>query len=98
MFLNMHEFGMNVQEAAEAANFWSFQFRNSFGDHQAVPGRILVNAETPPWVIDELEDRGYDVETRDRTSGPLMGIEIDHERGTLRGGASHYGDDYGIGW
>jgi gamma-glutamyltranspeptidase/glutathione hydrolase len=52
MFLNMHEFGMNVQEAAEAANFWSFQFRNSFGDHQAVPGRILVNAETPPWVID----------------------------------------------
>jgi hypothetical protein len=38
------------------------------------------------------------VETRDRTSGPLMGIEIDHERGTLRGGASHYGDDYGIGW
>ncbi|HEY5647193.1 MAG TPA: gamma-glutamyltransferase [Pseudomonadales bacterium] len=98
MFLNMHHFGMDVQQAAEAANFWSYQFRNSFDDHRAMPGRILVNAATPPWVIAELEGRGYDVETGERTSGPLMGIEIDHERGTFQGGASNYGDDYGIAW
>ena len=98
MLLNMHHHGMDVQEATEAANFWSFQFRNSFDDHRAAPGRILLNSATPPWVIDELEERGYDVVTRERTSGPLMGIEIDHERGTFRGGASNHGDDYGLAW
>lgn len=98
MLLNMHHHGMTVQEAAEAANFWSFQFRNSFGDHRAVPGRILLNSETPAWVVEELEERGYDVVTRDRTSGPLMGIEIDHDRGIFMGGASNHGDDYGLAW
>jgi gamma-glutamyltranspeptidase/glutathione hydrolase len=98
MLLNMHHHGMDVQAAVEAANFWSFQFRNSFDDHRAAPGRILLNSATPPWVIEELQERGYDVTTRDRTSGPLMGIEIDHERGTFRGGASNHGDDYGLAW
>ena len=98
MLLNMHHQGMNVQQATEAANFWSYQFRNSFDDHRALPGEILVRDDTPPWVKAELEDRGYKVKTRDRTSGPLMGIEIDHDRGTFRGGASNYGDDYGLAW
>lgn len=98
MLLNMRHHGMNVQQAAEAANFWSYQFRNSFDDHRALPGEILVRDDTPPWVKAELEDRGYKVKTRDRTSGPLMGIEIDHDRGTFRGGASNYGDDYGLAW
>ncbi|MCH2098309.1 MAG: gamma-glutamyltransferase, partial [Pseudomonadales bacterium] len=98
MLLNMHHHGMNVQEASEAANFWSFQFRNSFDDHRAVPGRILLNSETPRWVVEELEERGYDAITRDRTSGPLMGIEIDHVRGIFMGGASNHGDAYGLAW
>ncbi|HSG89723.1 MAG TPA: gamma-glutamyltransferase [Pseudomonadales bacterium] len=97
-FLNMAEFGMNVQEAAEAANVTSFQLRDSFGDHRAMPGRLLVNDATPPWVIDDLKARGYDVSTRARTSGPITAIEIDREHGTLQGGASNYGDDYGIAW
>ncbi len=98
MLLNMRHHGMNVQQAAEAANFWSYQFRNSFDDHRAMPGQILVRDDMPPWVISELQDRGYEVRTRHSTSGPLMGIEIDHERGTFRGGASNHGDDYGIAW
>lgn len=98
MLLNMMHFDMNVQQAAEAANFWSFQFRNSFDDHRALPGEILLRDDVSPWVVSDLEGRGYKVKTRDRTSGPLMGIEIDHERGTFRGGASNHGDDYGIAW
>ena len=98
MLLNMYHHGMNVQQAAEAANFWSYQFRNSFDDHRALPAEILVRSDTPPWVKAELEDRGYKVKTHERTSGPLMGIEIDHDRGTFSGGASNYGDDYGLAW
>ncbi|MFW6093182.1 MAG: gamma-glutamyltransferase family protein [Pseudomonadota bacterium] len=97
-FLNVVEFGMNVQEAAEAANFWSYQLRNSFADHRAQPGRILLNEATPPWVRDELAAMGYDAEYRKRTSGPITAIYVDHEEGVLQGGASDFGEDYGVAW
>ena len=97
-FLAMVDFGMNVQEAAEAPHFWSYQLRNSFGDHRAQPGRVLINSATPPWVQQELKNRGYSVETRPRTSGPINAIYFDQEQGTFQGGSSHFGEDYGIGW
>ena len=97
-FLNVVEFGMNVQEAVEAANFNSYQLRDSFGDHGSQPGRIVINEATPPWVREQLETMGYDVWARDRTSGPITAIWFDREHGTLWGGASDYGDDYGIAW
>jgi gamma-glutamyltranspeptidase/glutathione hydrolase len=97
-FLNVVEFGMNVQEAAEAANFNSFQMKSSFGAHEAKPGRIVMNARTPPWVRDELRRMGYDPAFEERTSGPITAIQIDAEHGTMWGAASNHGDDYGIGW
>lgn len=97
-FLNVVEFGMNVQEAAEAANFWSAQMRNSFGDHRAIPGGLTVNAHIPAWVRDDLERRGYSLEVRDRTSGPITAIYFDRVHGTFWGAASDYGEDYGIAW
>jgi gamma-glutamyltranspeptidase/glutathione hydrolase len=97
-FLNVVEFGMNVQEAVEAANINSYQMRSSFGDHASEPGRILVQDATPPWVIAELRRMGYDVETDDRTSGPINAIFFDRVHGTFWGGSSHHGDDYGIAW
>ena len=39
-FLNVVEFGMTVQEAAEAPNINSYQMRSSFGDHESEPGRL----------------------------------------------------------
>jgi gamma-glutamyltranspeptidase/glutathione hydrolase len=97
-FINVVDFGMNVQEAAEAANITSFQMHDSFGNHEIAPGRIMVNAETPEWTIAELKRRGYKVETRDRTSGPINAIWFDHEHGTFWGGSSDHGEDYGIAW
>jgi len=97
-FLNVVEFGMNVQEAAEAANFNSFQMHASFGAHEAKPGRILLSTKTPPWVRDELGRMGYQMTFEERTSGPITAIEIDARHGTLWGAASNHGDDYGIGW
>ena len=97
-FLNVVEFGMNVQEAVEAANFNSYQLRDSFDDHGSQPGRIIINEVTPPWVREQLQAMGYDVSARDRTSGPITAIWFDREHGTLWGGASDYGDDYGIAW
>ncbi|MFQ5630883.1 MAG: gamma-glutamyltransferase family protein, partial [bacterium] len=49
-FLNIVEFGMNVQEACEAANINSYQMQSSFGDHNARPGRLTLNEQTPDYV------------------------------------------------
>lgn len=97
-FLNVVEFDMNVQEAAEAANITSYQMQSSFGDHASEPGRIVVRDDVPQWVQDDLTDMGYDVETDERTSGPINAIWFDREHGTLWGASSDFGEDYGIAW
>jgi len=97
-FLNVLEFGMNVQEAAEAANFNSFQLRDSFGDHESIPGRLLLNEAVPSWVRSELRSMGYALTFRGRTSGPINAIYFDREHGSFWGGSSHHGEDYGIAW
>jgi gamma-glutamyltranspeptidase/glutathione hydrolase len=97
-FLNVVEFGMDVQQAVEAANLNSYQMQSSFGDHQAQPGRIEVRDDTPPWVLAELRRMGYRVETLPKTSGPITAILFDREHGSMWGGASDFGDDYGIAW
>jgi gamma-glutamyltranspeptidase/glutathione hydrolase len=97
-FLNIVEFGMTVQEATEAANINSFQMRASFGEHLTEPGRLLLQERTPPWVRDELRRMGYTLVFDERTSGPINAIFFDREHGTLWGGSSNHGEDYGIGW
>ncbi len=97
-FLNVVEFDMNVQQAAEAANINSYQMQSSFGAHTAEPGRMVVRSDVPDWVQNELRKLGYAVETWDRTSGPITAIGFDREHGTMWGGASDYGEDYGIAW
>jgi gamma-glutamyltranspeptidase/glutathione hydrolase len=97
-FLNMVEFGMTVQEATEAANITSYQLRDSFGMHQSFPGRLTVNTATPAWVRKELTLRGYALEFEERSSGPINAIFVDQSHGSLWGGSSNHGEDYGIGW
>ena len=97
-FLNMVEFDMNVQEAVEAANMNTFQLRGSFGEHKNSPGRMLIHETTPPWTRKKLREMKYDLQVRDRTSGPINAIYFDWEKGSMWGGSSNYGEDYGIGW
>ena len=97
-FLDVVEFGMTPQQATEAANFNTFQVRKWLGDRESVPGRILLNEETPSWVRAELRRMGYDETFEDRTSGPINAIMLDAEHGTLWGGSSNHGEDYGIAW
>jgi len=97
-FLNVVEFGMNVQQAVEAPNVNSYQMRSSFGGHEARPGRILVNAAMPDSVRAELRRMGYTLEVQRLTSGPITAIFLDREHGSFWGGASNFGEDYGIAW
>jgi gamma-glutamyltranspeptidase/glutathione hydrolase len=97
-FLNVVEFGMKVQEATEAANFTSYQMRSSFDQHPSQPGRLRLTESVPEWVRAELRSRGYTLDFVERNSGPINAIYFDREHGTLWGGSSNEGEDYGIAW
>ena len=72
-FLNVVEFGMNVQEACEAANITSYQMRNSFDGPQAPPGQARHQRAGPGWVRDAagvhgLQDRPPSSRPRGRST------------------------------
>ena len=97
-FLNVVEFGMNVQEASEAPNVNTFQLRASLGEHVSRPGRLLLSESMPPWVRSELQKMGYELTFERLTSGPINAIQFDRTHGTMWGGSSNHGEDYGIAW
>jgi gamma-glutamyltranspeptidase/glutathione hydrolase len=97
-FLNIVEFGMTPQQAAEAPNINSSQMRSTFGAHEARPGFLLVATSTPDSVRRALERMGYTLELAERTSGPINGILFDRAHGTMWGASSNHGEDYGIAW
>jgi gamma-glutamyltranspeptidase/glutathione hydrolase len=97
-FLNVVEFGMTVQEAVEAPNINSFQMRSSFGNHEIRPGRMLLAESMPSWIRAELRRMGYELTFEERTSGPINAIMFDAKHGTMWGGSSNHGEDYGIAW
>src|SRR5947209_1138973 len=97
-FLDIVEFGMDVQQATEAPNINSFQMSSSFGNHESRPGRILLADVMPPWTRAELSRMGYEETFEERTSGPINAIELDQAHGTMWGGSSNHGEDYGIAW
>lgn len=102
-FLNIVEFGMTAQQAAEAANINSNQLWLSLGgtqlaDRQPRPGHLLLQNKTPEPVRTALKQRGYTLTFDDRTSGPINLIFFDWKHGSFWGGSSNHGEDYGIGW
>jgi gamma-glutamyltranspeptidase/glutathione hydrolase len=97
-FLDIVEFGMTPQQAAEAPNITSEQMRSSFGQHEARPGRLILASSTPDRVRSALQSMGYTLEFADRTSGPINGIWFDRIHGSMWGASSNYGEDYGVAW
>jgi gamma-glutamyltranspeptidase/glutathione hydrolase len=49
-------------------------------------------------VRQDLARRGYRLEYERLTSGPINAIFFDRKHGTMWGGSSNHGEDYGIAW
>jgi gamma-glutamyltranspeptidase/glutathione hydrolase len=98
--VNVVDFGMNVQEACEAANVNTNQHYLSLGPQDRKPktGSIILQEDTPPWVRKELQKKGYRMTFEERTSGPINAIFFDWKNNSFWGGSSNHGEDYGIGW
>jgi gamma-glutamyltranspeptidase/glutathione hydrolase len=97
-FLNIVEFGMTVQQSVEAPNINSYQMRSSFGGHEARPGLLEAATSLPDSVRSSLQAMGYKLQFVQRSSGPINAILFDRKHGTMWGGSSNHGEDYGVGW
>jgi len=87
VLLNMLEFGMNVQDAADAP-----RFRHSPVDGLALESGIDTTA------ITELTRRGHTVGWRPGIFGGYQAIQIDWERGVLLGGSDSRKDGGVAAW
>ena len=100
MFLNVMEFGMDVQQAVEAPRFSTWSFPNSFWPHAYHPGLVGVEGRMDSQVVAELSRMGHKVEVWDDFTprmGCLCGVKVDQERGGLSGGADPRRDGYTMG-
>lgn len=97
-FLNLVEFGMNVQEALEAPAVISSNFPSSFWPHDQA-NKLLVPLSLPAHVREDLAAMGHDLNVRDyRGVGRVKAVTFDPDTGVLMGGVSPLGDSYVIGW
>lgn len=93
-FLNVVEFGMNVQQALEAGSVVSTSFRSSYYPHRA-EGTLQVPAGLPRHVLDELAALGHKLDVREaRGVGSVKAIIVHPRTGALMGGVSPTRDSY----
>jgi len=97
-FLNVVEFGMNVQQALETAAVISSSFRSSYYPH-VVAGKLQAPSSLPKDVLDQLAALGHRLDVRDvKGVGSVKAIIIHPKNGVLMGGVSPTGDSYVYGW
>jgi gamma-glutamyltranspeptidase/glutathione hydrolase len=91
-FLNLVEFGMDLQEAIEAPRFSTAHFPSSFYPHGARPGVSRIENRIDESTRAALTARGHEVETRPPwCEGHVLGISFDPARRLLCGGADPRG-------
>jgi len=97
-FLNVAEFGLQVQDALEQPTVISNSFRDSYYPH-AVLGKLLTPAMLPKSVQDALAAKGHQLDLRNvKGVGSVKAILIDPRTGALMGGVSPTGDSYVMAW
>ena len=100
MFLNVVEFGMDLQQAIEAPRVSSWSFPNSFWPHAYHPGLMIAESRINAHTLAELEQRGHRLDLWDDWTlrlGCLCAIEVHQNGGGLSAGADPRRDAYAMG-
>jgi len=97
--INMVDFGMNIQQAIEAARWSSRSFPASPFPHTMHPGDMSVEARIPEDTRKALMARGHKVRVAPGWSlGSNAGIVLDPNTGVLSAGADPRVDAYAWAW
>lgn len=100
VLLNIIEFGMNPQEAVEAARFETQHYVSSFADHKFNPGSLMVEKRFGDALIEEMKRRGHKVEVNADfapTSAPTI-VLFDPKSKLIQAGADVRRGRYAMGW
>jgi gamma-glutamyltranspeptidase / glutathione hydrolase len=100
VFLNVHLFGMEAQEAVEAPRAASYSFPSSFEPHDYHPGRLNLESRIDRGTGEALAGLGHKIAWwPDWTwlAGAVCTIIADRESGVLKGGADPRRPSYALG-
>jgi gamma-glutamyltranspeptidase/glutathione hydrolase len=100
VLLNIIEFGMNPQEAVEAARFDTQHYVSSFDDHEFLPGSLNIESRIPEKTIADLKARGHKVNVQTAwgtLSSPTV-IMFDPQTGVSSAGADPRRGRYAVAW
>ena len=90
VFLNVTEFGLQVQQAIESPRFGTFNFPNSFSPHDYRPARLCLENRISRATIGALRKLGYNIEKWNAAvtiAGGVCAIRRDAATGLLHAGA-----------
>jgi len=90
-FLNVVDFGMDMQEALDAPTVHTTHFPGSFYPHAANPGGVRAESRIAPEVLDELTARGHRVSVDAPWSHGQVTAVAREQNGVLSGAASPRG-------
>src|SRR5262245_11589540 len=97
-FLNVVEFGMEVQQALEQPAVISNSFQDSYYPHNVL-GKLLTPAMLADSVKQELAAKGHQLDIRNsRGVGSVKAVMIHPRTGVMMGGVSPTGDSYVMAW
>ena len=97
-FLHHVLFEQNLQAAIDLPMFHSNHFPSSFYPREAKPRHVELEARFAPAVIDELRERGHDVDVTDEWSLGRLSAASRDAGGTLRAAANPRGmQGYAVG-
>src|SRR5439155_642273 len=88
-FLNVVDFGMDLQAAVDAPLVHHSHFPSSFYPHEMFPMRVSAEGRIDEAVIEELSRRGHDVHVLgDWAMGEVTAVRFDPQNGLIEGAAS----------
>jgi gamma-glutamyltranspeptidase/glutathione hydrolase len=99
VFLNVFQFGMDIQEAINAPRFSTWSFPNSFAPFEYLAGRVCVEDRVGDDVVQALQRRGHDVQRWPpftRAAAAVEAILLDASTGFVRAGADPRQPAYAI--
>jgi gamma-glutamyltranspeptidase / glutathione hydrolase len=99
VLLNIHQFGMEVQEAIEAPRVASYSFPSSFAPFDFFPGRLAVEGAVPQATRDALAAKGHEIRdwpAKTWLAGTVEVVLSDPAKGLLAAGADPRRPAYAI--
>ena len=100
VFLNIHMFGMEVQQAVEAPRVASYSYPSSFEPHAYHPGLLHMESRIDRATGEALGRLGHTIEWWPEwtwLAGAVCTVVADQQTGVLKGGADPRRPSYALG-